>query len=195
MPGTRKARTSHHETPQAILRYLYDNPKTKPTISRLAEVLNEERSSIKRLLRKLLAEDLVEFTVQRQERGRPSHVYQLTAKGRALGPTFDNLGPAIVHPPQVNRTTLNRGILEFLYARRGGAGTRISEIVAHLQANRGSTHLAIAALKKSGLIEVNEQRTGHRGGPALLCSITSQGAALAPDFQVDMPSNPDTAGN
>ncbi len=85
------------------------------TVTQLGEALQVTATAVRQRLNRLMAEGLVEREIERGARGRPSHRYALTDKGRCeAGNNFADLAAVLwqevraVSDPEVRRGLLSR---------------------------------------------------------------------------------------
>ena len=76
--------TGFPSTKKNILQYFLK--EGKGTATQLAKALKVTSQAIRRHLRELEAEGLIEYNSVQQAMGRPKHIYQLSPKGRSLFP-------------------------------------------------------------------------------------------------------------
>jgi len=89
--------------------------RTSMTVSELAEALEVTATAVRQRLTRLMAQDYIERTATKAGRGRPSHRYALTAKGRRkAGSNFSDLAVALwrevvaIQDPSVRRALIQR---------------------------------------------------------------------------------------
>jgi predicted ArsR family transcriptional regulator len=111
------------ETRSVILSCL--KTKGRMSVEEIASEVGVSKVSIRRHLELLRSDGLVEFEIERQDRGRPGHVYQLTSKAGMLFPTAYNTF-ALGLLKQVGAQFGERGVLRIL-------GGQADEMIASLK--------------------------------------------------------------
>jgi DeoR family suf operon transcriptional repressor len=93
------------------------------TVLELAESLGVTATAVRQRLTRLLAHGLIERRASREGRGRPSHYYSLTAKGRRqTGANFADLAIALWQEVRaVEDPEVRRGLLQRISKRLGSA--------------------------------------------------------------------------
>ena len=114
--------TATETSDAAILELLRQGPLG---ISQLAEATSVTSTAVRQRLNRLMGQGLVEREIARASRGRPSHRYSLSDKGRRQrGSNFDDLAMALwkevrsIADPEIRRGLLGRisGQLAGMYA-------------------------------------------------------------------------------
>ena len=102
-------------------------PRESMTVAELAAEMSVTQTAVRQRLNRLLAQQYIERTVSGGRRGRPSHHYRLTEKGRRkTGSNFTDLATALweevrgIEDPEIRRGLLQRlaSRLALLYAGR-----------------------------------------------------------------------------
>ena len=88
-------------------------------VLRLAELTQVTATAVRQRLVRLMSQGLIERVTEKQSRGRPSHRYSLTEKGRRQsGANFVDLALALWHEiREIKDLEVRRGLLQRLSAR------------------------------------------------------------------------------
>lgn len=89
------------------------------SVTRLAELMQVTPTAVRQRLARLMAQGMVERAAERSGRGRPSHRYTITEKGRRQsGANFVDLALALWHEiREIKDVEVRRGLLQRLSAR------------------------------------------------------------------------------
>jgi DeoR family suf operon transcriptional repressor len=133
------AKSQTHSTKEDILQYLLKQGRARA--QELAEALSVSPQAIRRHLKDLEAEQLIEYESVQEGMGRPQHVYQLTAAGRSQFPhRYDEFALSLLDSiaDTVGRETVSKVLGKqwqdkaIDYRRRIGAGSvrdRVRQLV------------------------------------------------------------------
>jgi len=125
------------------------------TVKELEDALGVTATAVRQQIGNLLAEGHIQQEVERQGRGRPRHVYSLTAQGRGLFPN---------HYDEFTNTLLREILMtegpEKVAVLLGGMSRRLAEnyartIISHVPAER-ARELAQILNQKGIVAEVND---------------------------------------
>jgi DeoR family transcriptional regulator, suf operon transcriptional repressor len=89
------------------------------SVLRLAELTQVTSTAVRQRLTRLMAQGMIERVAERRGRGRPSHRYSLTEKGRRqMGANFVDLALALWHEiREIKNPEVRRGLLQRLSVR------------------------------------------------------------------------------
>jgi DeoR family transcriptional regulator, suf operon transcriptional repressor len=129
------------------------------TVAELAEALGVTATAVRQRLVRLMGQQLIERTACREGRGRPSHHYSLSAKGRrTAGTNFGDLAVALWQEVRlIADPEIRRGLLQRLSHRladhygREVSGNTVSERMHSLAELMGDRQVPFSVEQEEGL--------------------------------------------